>query len=130
MARFHRLFKWIMLAAGLMTCSMFYALFAPAASLQANFGEGIDGAVAEIVVRNWGALIGLMGVLLIVGAFRREVRTVALLVAGASKLVFIALVLSLGQAYLPFQVGMAVAIDAVMLTLFAIYLLTHSSPTS
>ena len=43
--------------------------------------------------------------------------------------VFIALVLSLGQACLSFQVGMAVAIDTVMLTLFAIYLFTHSSTT-
>jgi putative Mn2+ efflux pump MntP len=102
---------------------MFYALVAPEASLISNFGQPLEGQVAQIVVRNWGALIGLMGVLLIYGAFREEVRTVALLVAGTSKLVFIALVLSLGQPFLQFQVGLSVAIDTIMVVLFATYLI-------
>ena len=57
------------------------------------------------MVRHWGALIGLMGILLIYGAFREHARRLALLVVGASKVVFIALVLSLGQEFLQFQVG-------------------------
>jgi hypothetical protein len=40
---------------------MFYATLAPEASLRSTFGEVIDGALAQIVVRNWGALIGLVG---------------------------------------------------------------------
>ena len=118
-----RSIKWVMLVAGLLTCTMFYALVAPEASLISNFGQPLEGQVAQIVVRNWGALIGLMGVLLIYGAFREEVRTVALLVAGTSKLVFIALVLSLGQPFLQFQVGLSVAIDTIMVVLFATYLI-------
>ena len=118
-----RSIKWVMLVAGLLTCTMFYALVAPEASLVSNFGQSIEGPVAQIVVRNWGALIGLMGVLLIYGAFREEARTVALLVAGASKLVFITLVLSLGQPFLQFQVGLSVALDTIMIVLFATYLI-------
>lgn len=111
-----------MLLSGLLTCTMFSALLAPEASLQSNFGQPIEGPVAQIVVRNWGALIGLMGLLLIYGAFRESARRVALVVAGASKLVFIALVLSLGQEFLQYQVGVSVLVDSVMVVLFLAYL--------
>jgi len=120
-----RSIKWVMLVAGLLTCSMFYALVAPEASLISNFGQALEGPVAQIVVRNWGALIGLMGVLLIYGAFREEARTIALLMGIASKLVFISLVLSFGQAFLPFQAGVAVVADSLMILLFVAYLVTQ-----
>lgn len=113
-----------MLVSGLLTCTMFYAAIAPQAWLRSNFGQSIDGPVAEIVVRNWGLLIGLMGVLLIVGALRPAVRRTALLLVGASKLAFITLVLTLGPDLLQFQAGMAVAVDTIMVALFAVYLLT------
>ncbi len=119
-----RSIKWVMLVSGLLTCTMFYAVIAPDAMLRSNFGQTIDGPVAQIVVRNWGALIGLMGLLLIYGAYHVPARRVALLVAGTSKVVFIALVLSLGQEFLQFQVGVSVAVDTVMVLLFAAYLLT------
>jgi hypothetical protein len=122
----HRSIKWVMLVSGLLTCTMFYAAVAPDASLRSSFGQTIDGPVAQIVVRNWGALIGLMGLLLIYGAFREPARRIALLVAGASKVVFIALVLSLGQQFLQFQVGVSVVVDSVMVLLFATYLVTTS----
>jgi putative Mn2+ efflux pump MntP len=80
--------------------------------------------VAQIVVRNWGILVGLMGLLLIYGAFNEQTRRVALVVAGSSKVAFIALVLSIGQQFLQFQVGVAVAIDIIMVTLFALYLVS------
>ena len=113
-----------MLVSGALTCSMFYAAVAPEASLLSSFGQSIDGPIAQIVVRNWGILIGLMGLLLIYGAFNEQTRCVALVVAGASKLAFIALVLSIGQQFLQFQVGVAVAVDIVMVTLFAWYLVS------
>ena len=103
---------------------MFYAAVAPEASLRSSFGQSIDGPVAQIVVRNWGILVGLMGLLLIYGAFNEQTRRVALVVAGSSKVAFIALVLSIGQQFLQFQVGVAIAIDAVMVTLFALYLVS------
>ena len=116
-------FRWVMLVAGVLTCTMFYAAIAPVASLQGNFGEAIDGPVAQIVVRNWGALIGLVGLMLIYGAFNEANRRMAVLVALASKVAFIALVLTYGQAFLQFQVGTAVIVDSIMVVLFAVYLL-------
>jgi len=53
--------KWIMLVSGALTCTMLYAAIAPQAALRATFGETLEGPPAEIVVRNWGALIGLVG---------------------------------------------------------------------
>lgn len=119
--------RWIMLAAGASTCTMVYAAIAPQAALRSTFGETLEGPVAEVVVRNWGALIALVGVMLIWGAIKPHVRTMALVVAGASKLVFIGLVLSHGGRFLGYQAGIAVAIDAVWIVLFAWYLLTARS---
>lgn len=124
-----RQIKWVMLTAGLLTCTMLYALVALEAPLVATFGQTLEGPVAHIVVRNWGALIGLMGVLLVYGAFRDEARTIALLVAGTSKLVFIALVLSLGQPFLQFQAGLSIVVDSIMVVLFAAYLLAQRRAT-
>ena len=114
--------KWIMLVSGAMTCTMVYAAIAPQAMLQRTFGEGVDGPLAELVVRNWGVLIFLVGAMLIYGAFTVAARPLVLTVAAASKVTFIALVLSNGDRYLRGQAGMSVVVDAVMVLLFAIYL--------
>jgi hypothetical protein len=114
--------KWIMLVSGLLTCTMIYAAIAPQAALRGTFGEALAGPVAEIVVRNWGVLITLVGAMLIYGAFHAAVRPLVLVVAGASKLVFILLVLGQGSRYLGQQAGIAIAIDAVWVALFALHL--------
>ena len=62
--------------------------------------------------------------MLIYGAYRPESRTLVLTVAIATKSVFIALVLAQGGRYLGQQAGIAVAIDAVWVVLFACYLVT------
>ena len=121
--------KGIMLTAGVITSTMLYAAVAPQASLQSTFGEGLDSPVAEIVVRNWGALIGLIGAMLLYGAFHPPSRTLVLTVAGLSKVVFICLVLSHGARYLGQQAGIAVVVDSVFVLLFAIYLI-ESRPSS
>ena len=54
-------------------------------------------------------------------AQHRVARADALVVAGASKLGFIALVLMQGERYLG-GLGVAVAVDSVMVILFALYL--------
>jgi len=120
--------KWVMLVSGLLTCTMVYAAIAPQASLLSTFGETVEGSVAEIVTRNWGVLIALVGAMLIYGAFRPEQRTLVLVVAGASKLTFIGLVLAHGSRYLSEQAGVAIAVDAVMVLLFALYLLSGRRP--
>ena len=115
--------KWIMLVSGALTCTMVYAAISPDASMRSTFGETVACPVGEIVVRNWGALIALVGAMLIYGAFHPEVRPLVLTVAGLSKVMFIGLVLSQGSRYLGHQAGVAVVVDSLMVLLFAAYLL-------
>jgi hypothetical protein len=89
---------------------------------QSTFGEFVDGPVAQIVVRSWGVLIGLVGLMLIYGAFDVASRRLALLVAAASKIAFISLVLVFGQQFLQHQVGTSVVVDSIMVVLFVAYL--------
>jgi hypothetical protein len=114
--------KWIMLVSGALTCTMIYAAIAPQAALRSTFGETLQGPLAEIVVRNWAVLITLIGAMLIYGAYHPPMRRLVLAVAAFSKLVFIVLVLAQGSRYLGQQAGIAIAVDALWVVLFAAYL--------
>jgi predicted permease len=116
-------FKWIMLVSGLLTCTMLQAFISPQASLQSNFGQTMEGELSEIIVRNWGALIGLIGIMLIYGAFTDSVRRFVLVIAGSSKVIFILLVLSSPESYMGFGAGTAVVADSFMVALYITYLL-------
>ena len=118
--------KWIMLVSGALTCTMLYAAISPQAALQGTFGETLDGPVANIVVRNWGVLIGLIGAMLIYGAFNPVVRSLVLIVAGISKVAFISLILSVGWQFLGYQAGIAVVSDVLQVSLFIGYLLASA----
>jgi hypothetical protein len=115
--------RWILFVSGALTCTMFYATFAPAASLRSNFGASLEGAVADIVVRNWGALIGIVGLMLIYAAVKPAVRRLVVTVAAASKLIFISLVLTYGREFLGYGAGLAVGVDSACVLLFVTYLL-------
>ena len=117
-ANIHR----IMIVSGVLTLTMIYAAIAPEAALRSTFGESLSGPVANIVVRNWGALIALMGGMLIYGARNPAVRPLILTVAGASKAIFIGLVLSHGGRFLGYQAGIAVVVDLLWVVVFASYL--------
>lgn len=119
---FNKIFVGVMVVAGLLTLTMLYAAYAPAAAVQSYFGETPEGAMASIIVPNWGILIGLMGALLIYGAFHAPSRKLALVVAGASKVAFIALILMQGDRYLA-GLQTAVIVDSIMVVLFVIYLI-------
>ncbi len=116
----NKIFAGIMGVSGVLTLTMLYATVAPVAAMQSMFQEAPSGAMASIVAPNWGVLVGLMGALLIYGAFHAPSRRLALVVAGVSKIAFISLVLAQGQRYLG-GVGVAVGVDAVMVVLFALY---------
>ncbi len=113
---------WIMLISGVLTATMIFAAIAPHAALRATFGETLEGPLVEVVVRNWGALIALVGALLIYGAYDEASRPLILVFAGATKLIFIALVVAQGGRYLRRQAGIAVIADLIMVVLFASYL--------
>ena len=114
--------KWIMLVSGALTCTMLYAAIAPQTALRGTFGDILQGPVAEIVVRNWGALIGLVGAMVIYGAFNTAARPLVLTVAGLSKLTFITLIMVHGRPFLGQQAGIAVVSDVIQVALFAGYL--------
>ena len=117
--------KWIMLLSGALTCTMLYAALQPQAALRSTFGDTLEGPVAEIVVRNWGALIALVGGMLIYGAFHLPSRPVVLVVAGLSKIIFIGLVLIYGRQFLD-KARVPMVVDSVMVILFGCYLLAIS----
>lgn len=83
--------------------------------------------LTEIIVRNWGALITLVGAMLIYGAFHIPSRPLILIISSISKLIFIGLVLTYGQSFLG-QAGLAVGIDLIAVTLFLTYLLVTRLP--
>ena len=116
--------KWIMLVGGALTCTMIYPVIAPQAALRFLFGETLEGPIAEMVVRNWGALIVIVGAMLIYGAYDPPGRPLILTVTGISKVIFIGLVLAYGRQYLGHQIGVAIATDSLMVALFMIYLLS------
>jgi hypothetical protein len=113
--------KWITLVAGVLTCTMVYAVIAPQAALRSMFGDALEGPVAEIVVRNWGVLITLVGGMLIYGAFQRSARRLVLTVASLIKMAFIALVVAYGGGF-GGQAGLSISIDLALVVLFIIYL--------
>jgi hypothetical protein len=118
--------RWLMLVSGLLTCTMLYAAIAPQAALRASFGEELSGPLAEIVVRNWGVLIFLVGAMLVYGAFRPAVRRLVVTVATLSKLVFVGLVLAYGQQFLG-KAQLAVVIDSIWIVMFAAWLFASRS---
>ncbi len=113
--------KWIMLVSGVVTCSLFYAVLAPQAALRSIFGETLEGPLSEVIVRNWGALITLVGILQIYGAFHAKDRPLILSISVASKLLFVGFILAQGNRYLK-PTGPAMAFDLVMVGLFIVYL--------
>ena len=119
--------KWIMLVSGVLTCTMLYAAIDPQGALRQTFGTTLEGPLANIVVRNWGVLITLVGALLIYGAYRPASRPLVLVVAIVSKLVFIGLVLVYGQAYLG-TAGLAIGFDLVVVGLFIVALVQMRKP--
>ena len=68
--------RWIMLVSGVLTATMVQAAITPDSALQSNFGETVSGPLAHLVVRNWGALIALVGGMLIYGAFNPIQRSI------------------------------------------------------
>lgn len=110
--------KWIMLISGALTFTMVFAAIFPQLALNSMFGSSLEGPLAEVVVRNWGALIALIGGMLIYGAYKMEVRNLVLSVAALSKITFIVLVISNGFGV---KLLSAISFDAVLILIFLSY---------
>jgi len=123
-----RSIKWIMLITGLLTASMLYYAISPQSSLAADFGHGLDDPLAVLLVRNWGILVGLVGLMLVYGALVPPARRLVLSVAALSKFAFVLLMLGAGSAYLAYRIRYAVIIDSIEVLLFVGYLLATRHP--
>ena len=117
-----------MLIAGLLTCSMIFAVFAPQAALISMFGEALTEPLAQVVVRSWGFLIFLMGVLLIYGAFKPVYRNLCLVIVSLSKIGFISTILIFGAQYIE-KSAVTLILDSILIALFAFYLVKVKSVT-
>jgi hypothetical protein len=117
--------KWIMLVSGILTASMFYTALAPHAGLTSSFGQNLEsaGPLAELVVRNWAFLIGLIGLMLIYGAFVPPARRLVLSVATISKIWFVGLLLTVASGYLGQPIRVALVVDSLEVLLFAAFVL-------
>ena len=113
--------QWMLLAAGLLTCSMIQATVAPRATVRTYFGEAPDSPQFNLVVRNWGMLITTAGALLIWASFAPDVRLAAIALAIVTKTAFIALML--GSGVMKRQAWVALVVDSIMVFLFAVYLI-------
>ncbi len=113
--------KWVMLVSGVLTFTMFYGLFAPQAALESMFGVSFSGTLETIVVRSWCALVGLMGAILIYGAFNEKSRVFSISVATVSKVIFVSLVMFYGQEFLG-KVGPAIVMDCITIALAVLFL--------
>ena len=111
-----------MLISGVLTSTMIYAAIAPQAMLMSTFGETLEGPLAETIVRSWGALIALVGGMLVAAAYHPPSRPLAAIAAAVSKATFIGLVLAQGDRFLQHGAGIAVVTDGVMVALLAAYL--------
>lgn len=123
-------FKWIMLVAGLMTATMFQGLILPQSTFQSDFGEPLQGQANELIFRSWSALIGVLGLMLIYGAFVEPVRRFALLVSGATKLSFVVIGVIYGTQYFSARLGIAVLADVIFIIIFAAYLVLSRRPVA
>lgn len=110
-----------MVIAGLLTCSMIFAVFAPQAALISMFGESLTEPLAQVVVRSWGFLIFLMGALLIYGAFVPVYRNLSLVLVSISKIAFISLILIFGSQYLDKSM-LTIVFDTLLVVIFLSYL--------
>lgn len=112
---------WILIVAGGLTATMLAAAVAPHAASQRFFGVAPQGALGTAVMRNWGLLVGMSGLLLVYAAWDETVRTPIMLFSIAGKVFFAALVFAAG-AQLRGARGIAIA-DLGISALFAAYLL-------
>ena len=120
---------WVLLVSGVFTFTMFYGLFAPQAGLELMFGASFTGTLETIVIRSWSALIGLIGAVLIYGAFSNKHRVFSIVVASLSKLIFVSLILLYGQEFLG-KAALAIGIDCVVIVLAVFFLAAVSMQRS
>ena len=120
--------KWIMLLSGVITCSTFFAVIAPQVALLSMFGSDLTEPLANLVVRSWGFLVSIMGILLIYGAFNEDARMLCIITAGISKIGFLFLILIFGTDYID-SLWVTVVFDTIVALTLATYVVSPKIKT-
>mgnify|MGYP000527036485 CR=1 FL=1 len=123
MQAINKYITWLMVISGLITGSMIFGLFWPQLAVESIFGVAIQGQPELIIARSWSALIGLIGVMLIYGAFNESNRNFSIFVAITSKIIFVSLLLFFGQEFLN-KAAATIILDSVIIALFGLYLIS------
>jgi hypothetical protein len=112
---------WILLVSGIITSSMLAAVVAPRLVFQQFFGTILDGPLGNAIMRNWGLVIGMSGLLLVYAAYDETVRTPIMLFSIVGKLFFAMQVFAAGSTLKAARGG--AIIDLVIGILFSAYLI-------
>jgi hypothetical protein len=115
--------KWVMLVSGVLTATTFYGLFAPQAAVESMFGASFGGPLETLIIRSWSSLVGLIGLVLIFGAFSERNRVFCISIAALSKVIFVSLVLVYGQAFLS-SAAPAIIMDCLVIVLSLSFLVS------
>lgn len=111
---------WILLVSGVITSSMLVAVVAPRLVFRQFFGTILDGPLGNAIMRNWGLVIGMSGLLLIYAAYDETVRTPIMLFSIVGKLFFAMQVFAAGSSLKAARGG--AIIDLVIGVVFCAYL--------
>ncbi|MBU2864690.1 hypothetical protein KO489_12600 [Reinekea forsetii] len=79
-----------------------------------------EQSLQSIVIRSWSALVGLIGIVLIIGYLIEDPRKYSLVIAAVSKSIFVILILTYGQTFLG-NVWPAITMDIVVVTAAVAY---------
>lgn len=112
---------WILFVSGVVTSSMLAAVVAPRAVFEQFFGTALDGPLGNAIMRNWGLVIGMSGLLLIYAAYDETVRTPIMLFSIVGKLFFSVQVFAAGSTLKAARGGAIV--DLVIGVVFCAYLI-------
>ena len=112
---------WILLVSGVITSSMLVAVVAPRLVFRQFFGTILDGPLGNAIMRNWGLVIGMSGLLLIYAAYDETVRTPIMLFSIVGKLFFSMQVFAAGSTLKAARGG--AIIDLVIGLVFCAYLI-------
>jgi hypothetical protein len=113
--------EWILLLTGLATTGAFVLCLAPETMLKMTFGQSPADALGILIVRHWGLLVGLVGILLIYAASHPDTRVSTLIVAIAEKAAFALAIFISPFRRRPAVLVMALA-DSGMAAVYVIYL--------
>ncbi|HEV3146405.1 MAG TPA: hypothetical protein VGZ47_21135 [Gemmataceae bacterium] len=112
----------ILLITGLATASVFVVFLAPVTVMKLLFGQAPSDALSLLIMRHWGLLVFLVGVLLIYAAFHVEIRIPAMIIAIVEKAVG-----AIGFLISPFRRRPAVLVvalaDAGMAAVYLVFLI-------